>query len=109
MTEQLATRAPETARRSARAASATGASQGMAVLSYLIGGMAFYGGLGWLGSHLLHQTWMIPIGMLIGIALAVLMIVRRYARAEVMDAEIERLIADRARERQYWTEQARRG
>lgn len=109
MSEQLGTRAPETAGRSVRATSAAGASQGMAVLSYLLGGMVVYGGLGWAGWQFLHQLWMVPVGIVIGIGLALLLIVRRFSRGDVIDDELRQLIAQRDRDRDYWTAEARRG
>lgn len=81
----------------------------MAVLSYLIGGMAVYGGLGWVGSHFLHQAWMVPVGIVVGIGLALLLIVRRFSRGDVIDAELRHVIAKRDRDRAYWTAEARRG
>lgn len=81
----------------------------MAVLSYLLGGMAVYGGLGWLGWHLTGQLWMMPVGLVIGIGLALVLIVRRFSRGDVIDAELREVIAQRERDRAYWTAEARGG
>ena len=43
---------------------------GWAVMSYLIGGMALYGGIGWLIGRWTHISVLFPIGMLLGMALA---------------------------------------
>lgn len=79
----------------------------MAVLSYLLGGVLVYGALGWLGWHFLHQVWMLPVGIVIGMGLSVLLIVRRYARAELMDSQIKDLVAERDRKQQHWAALAR--
>ncbi len=51
---------------------------GMLVLSYVISGLLFYGGLGWLGDHYLHQNWMLPLGLIIGLCFSVYSIIKRY-------------------------------
>jgi F0F1-type ATP synthase assembly protein I len=79
----------------------------MAVLSYVIGGVLTYGGLGWLGWHFLHQLWMVPVGLVLGMGLSLLMVIRRYARADVLDAQIKELVAERDRQREHWTALAR--
>ncbi len=50
----------------------------MLVLSYVISGLLFYGGLGWLGDHYLHQNWMLPLGLIIGLCFSVYSIIKRY-------------------------------
>jgi ATP synthase protein I len=56
------------------------ASAGWAVTSYMIGGMAFYGGVGWLIGRWTGITALFPVGMLVGLALAIALIIFRYAR-----------------------------
>ena len=56
------------------------ASAGWAVTSYLIGGMACYGGLGWLIGRWTGIAALFPAGMLVGLALAIALIIFRYAR-----------------------------
>ena len=51
---------------------------GMLVLSYVISGLLFYGGLGWLADHYLHQKWMLPLGLIIGLCFSVYSIIKRY-------------------------------
>jgi ATP synthase protein I len=53
---------------------------GWAIVSYLIGGMALYGGIGWLIGRWTHIAVLFPIGMLVGMALALTMVVLRFAR-----------------------------
>lgn len=108
MTEPLTAPASGAHRRSTRAVSAAGVSQGMAVLSYLLGGVIVYGGLGWAGSHFLGQIWMLPVGIVLGIGLAVLLISRRFARGDVIDNEVKQMLAERERRQQYWAAEARK-
>lgn len=56
------------------------ASAGWAVTSYLIGGMAIYGGIGWLVGRWTGIAVLFPAGMLLGLALAIALIIFRYAR-----------------------------
>lgn len=64
-----------------------GMEEGLRVLSYLIAGLAFYGFLGWLGDDLLGTEWMLPTGMVLGMAGSVYLIIRRYGRSEHETAE----------------------
>lgn len=107
MTTQVTPPAAGPDRGSVRASAKAGESQGMAVLSYLIGGVLVYGAVGWLGWHFLHQVWMLPAGILLGMGLSVLLIVRRYARADIMNAQINELVAERDRQREHWAALAR--
>jgi ATP synthase protein I len=53
---------------------------GYTVLSYLIAGMLAYGGIGWVIGHFTHLSLFFPIGMLVGLAIAVGWIVYAYGR-----------------------------
>lgn len=59
---------------------AVGMDQGMRVLSYLLAGVALYGGLGWLADHLLGTGFLLPVGIVLGAAAAVYTIIRRFGR-----------------------------
>ena len=59
-----------------------GMNQGMRVLSYLISGVAVYGLLGWLGDHYLGTSFLLPVGIVLGAALGVFVIIRRFGRVE---------------------------
>jgi len=59
---------------------AAGMNEGMRVLSYLLAGVALYGGLGWLADHLLGTGFWLPIGIVLGAATAVYTIIRRFGR-----------------------------
>ena len=63
-----------------------GASQpregtGWAIVSYLVGGMLLYGGIGWLAARWTHIDILFPIGILLGIGLSLALVVFRFTRA----------------------------
>jgi hypothetical protein len=53
---------------------------GWTIFGYLLSGMAFYGGLGWLIGHLTHITLIFPIGMLVGVGVGVFAVIYKYGR-----------------------------
>jgi ATP synthase protein I len=53
---------------------------GWRILSYLLGGMILYGGVGWLIGWWTSISVLFPIGMLLGLGLAVAMIIFRFTR-----------------------------
>ena len=53
---------------------------GWTVFSYLLSGMAAYGGIGWVIGHYTHVSLFFPVGMLIGLAISVGWIIYRYGR-----------------------------
>jgi F0F1-type ATP synthase assembly protein I len=68
----------------ADAAAAAGRAQGLdtgwAVVSYLVGGMIAYGGIGWLIGRAVHVSLLFPAGMLVGMAISIGYIIHRYGR-----------------------------
>jgi ATP synthase protein I len=56
-------------------------NEGWAVFSYLIAGMAAYGGIGWLAGHFAHLAFLFPVGMLLGLVLGIVLILYRYGKA----------------------------
>ena len=50
---------------------------GWSIFSYLIAGMAVYGGIGWLVGRWLHAAIAFPAGMLTGLVLAIVLIIYR--------------------------------
>ena len=62
-------------------ASAGSSQAGYTVLSYLLTGMAVYGGVGWLLSRWLDVRMLFPIGMLVGLALSTALVIFRYGRS----------------------------
>jgi ATP synthase protein I len=55
-------------------------SDGWRIVSYLLGGMILYGGIGWLIAHWTGIAVLFPLGMILGIGLAVAMIIFRFTR-----------------------------
>jgi ATP synthase protein I len=53
---------------------------GWTVFSYLIAGMLAYGGIGWVIGHFTHVPLLFPIGMLIGVAIALGWIIYAFGR-----------------------------
>ena len=53
---------------------------GWTIFSYLISGMVFYGGLGWLIGHFTHIGLLFPIGALVGLGVGVFAIIYKYGR-----------------------------
>lgn len=50
------------------------------VPSYLLSGIIIWGGLGWLLAELTDQTWLIPVGVVIGVGLAIYLVYVKYGR-----------------------------
>ncbi|HEY2505168.1 MAG TPA: hypothetical protein VGI58_01510 [Streptosporangiaceae bacterium] len=55
-------------------------ADGWLILSYMLGGMILYGGIGWLIAHWTHIALLFPLGMILGIGLSVAMIIFRFTR-----------------------------
>ena len=55
-------------------------ADGWQILSYMLGGMILYGGIGWLVSHWTGIAFLFPLGMILGIGLSVGMIIFRFTR-----------------------------
>lgn len=64
----------------------SGSEQGLRVLSYLLAGMLFYGAAGWLGDRLLDTQFLMPIGIVLGMALSIFMIIRRFGGTDAAGA-----------------------
>lgn len=58
----------------------TGTEDGLRVLSYLLAGPLLYGGLGWLGDHFWHTSFLVPVGIVVGMALSVILVIRRFGQ-----------------------------
>jgi ATP synthase protein I len=54
---------------------------GWAIFSYLLSGMIFYGAVGWLVSRWTHLSIIFPVGMIVGLLLAIVLILYKYGRA----------------------------
>jgi len=58
-----------------------GLGTGWEVVSYLLAGMAAYGGIGWLIGRAVHIGLLFPVGMAVGLAIALGWVIYRYGRA----------------------------
>ena len=56
-------------------------NDGWRVFGSMISGMALYGGIGWLVGHWTGASILFPLGMFLGLALAVLGIFLRFAKS----------------------------
>ena len=63
---------------------ALGLGTGWTVFSYLIGGMAAYGGIGALIGRAVHVWMLFPVGMLVGLAISLGYIIYRYGRQDAV-------------------------
>jgi ATP synthase protein I len=54
---------------------------GWTIFSYLIAGMLFYSGVGWLIGHFTHIGLLIPIGALVGLGVGIFAVIYRYGRS----------------------------
>lgn len=52
--------------------------EGMRILSYLLAGLLFYGGLGYLGDHFFKTSWLLPTGLIVGVVASIYLIIKRY-------------------------------
>jgi ATP synthase protein I len=55
-------------------------SDGYRILSYMLGGMILYGGIGWLIGHWTGLSFLFPVGMLVGLALGIWLIIFRVTK-----------------------------
>lgn len=53
---------------------------GLRVLSYLLSGPLFYGILGWLGDRYWHTEFLLPVGIIVGMTLSVILVIRRFGQ-----------------------------
>jgi ATP synthase protein I len=56
-------------------------SDGWQILSYMLGGMILYGGVGWLVARWTGIALLFPLGMILGIGLSVALIIFRFTRS----------------------------
>ncbi|HEX9064197.1 MAG TPA: hypothetical protein VF843_03765 [Streptosporangiaceae bacterium] len=80
-------RRPASAGGASQQASAGGAGRpanagsGYTYLSYMLGGMLLYGFIGWLIGRWTHQAYLLPVGMIAGLALSIVLIIYRVTRS----------------------------
>jgi F0F1-type ATP synthase assembly protein I len=56
-------------------------SDGWRILSYMLGGMILYGGIGWLIGRWTGIPILFPVGMIAGLALSIVLIILRVSRS----------------------------
>jgi ATP synthase protein I len=57
-----------------------GTQDGLRVLSYLLAGPLLYGLLGWLGDRFWHTSFLLPVGIVVGMTLSVILVIRRFGQ-----------------------------
>jgi hypothetical protein len=80
--------------------------QAMTALSYVIGGIVVYGGIGWLLAHFLHLQFLIPIGIVVGAGLSTYLIVKRFGKPG--DEAVESWIEQKKAKEAEWARMAGR-
>ncbi|MBO0812778.1 MAG: hypothetical protein J2P23_12135 [Microlunatus sp.] len=83
-----------------------GMAKGMSILSYLLGGILVYGGLGWVGDHFLHLAFLLPVGIFVGIGLSMYLIIVRYG--DLGSASADALAARKKATESDWARKAGR-
>lgn len=58
------------------------ADQGYRILSIMIAGLLAYGGLGWLVDRWLGTTLWLPVGLIVGVALGIYLVVVKFGRSQ---------------------------
>jgi ATP synthase protein I len=56
-------------------------ADGYRILSYMVGGMGLYGAVGWLIGRWTGLPFLLPVGMIVGLAFAIMLIIFRVTRA----------------------------
>ena len=74
---------------------AHGLETGWNVVSYLLAGMAAYGGIGWLIGHAVHVPLLFPVGMLVGLGISLGYIIHRFGRQQVAERPRKEMTGDR--------------
>jgi F0F1-type ATP synthase assembly protein I len=80
--KQAVTPAARAQQQAAAEGRAQGLETGWTVFSYLLAGMAAYGGIGWLIGRAVHVPVLFPIGMLIGLGISIAYIIHRFGRQQ---------------------------
>jgi ATP synthase protein I len=74
---------------------AQGLETGWTVFSYLLAGMAAYGGIGWLIGRAVHVALLFPIGMLVGLGISIGYIIHRFGRQQQVERPRKEITGDR--------------
>ena len=76
-------------------AAAQGLETGWTVFSYLLAGMAAYGGIGWLIGRIVHVPLLFPVGMLVGLGISIGYIIHRFGRQQAVGRPRKEVTGDR--------------
>jgi hypothetical protein len=74
---------------------AHGLETGWNVVSYLLAGMAAYGGIGWLIGRAVHVPLLFPLGMMLGLGISLGYIIYRFGRQQVAERPRKEMTGDR--------------
>jgi F0F1-type ATP synthase assembly protein I len=78
MAEEFPTRGKARPRPADPAHQGSGAETGWAIIGTMISGMAVWGGAGWLLDHWLNARVFFPVGIILGMGVAIYIVVARY-------------------------------
>ena len=81
MAEDLAPGGDRRPRPVKRAGGGSGADTGWSIIGTMLSGMAVWGGAGWLLDRWLNTKVFVPVGILLGMAVAIYVVVVRYGGA----------------------------
>lgn len=59
----------------------SGMDAGIRAISIMISGLICYGGLGWLLDSWLHTSWLLPVGLILGVGAGIYLVIVRYGRS----------------------------
>ena len=82
MAEDLPPRGEPRPRPASRTRQGSGAETGYAVIGTLISGMAVWGGAGWLLDRWLDTKVFVPVGIILGMAVAIYVVVVKYGSVD---------------------------
>ena len=89
----------EAVTRARQEAAAQGRAQGLetgwTVFSYLLAGMAAYGGIGWLIGRAVHVPVLFPLGMLVGLGISLGYIIYRFGMQQAVERPRKEITGDR--------------
>jgi len=74
---------------------ALGLEAGWTVTSYLLAGMAAYGGIGALIGRAVHVPLLFPVGMLVGLGISLGYIIYRFGRQQAVERPRKEITGDR--------------
>lgn len=53
---------------------------GWSIISYILAGLIFYGGLGWLADWFFNTSFWLPTGLILGAAASIYLVIKRYGQ-----------------------------